>query len=242
MITLRTYETAFGHIQIAKRRRTGAVLYEQDGCFQSEADSQGVSLAAYVHAIFGLIQQSGARNILLIGCGGGTLATMLVRSGQNATVVDVNPASFVIAKIHFSMPKYVLCHVGDGKEFLHDNAKIFDAIVVDAYQEGQIPSHLQSVEFFILVRDRLSLRGALFINAHLGHAFDRRAKQIADRASQVFSKVRLLDSRGILERNAIIMAGHVDHLEPPQMLLPPEIGRAEITSELASLEFRRWDL
>ncbi|MCP5411434.1 MAG: fused MFS/spermidine synthase [Alphaproteobacteria bacterium] len=242
MITLDTYETEFGHIQIAKRRRTGAVLYEQDGCFQSEADSQGVSLASYIHAIFGLIQQSGARNILLIGCGGGTLATMLVRSGQNATVVDVNPASFVIAKIHFLMPDDVCCRVGDGKEFLRNNGKIFDAIVVDAYQGGLIPDHLQSVQFFNLVRDHLSLRGVLFINAHLGHAFDRRAKQIADRASQVFSKVRLLDSRGILERNAIIMAGHVDHLDPPQILLQPETGQAEIASELASLEFRRWDL
>lgn len=241
MITLGTYETNFGHIQIAKRRRTGAVLYEQDGCFQSEADSQGISLASYVHAIFGLIQQSGARNILLIGCGGGTLATMLVHSGQNATVVDVNPASFVIAKTHFSMPEDVSCHVGDGKDFLRDNPTPFDAIVIDAYQNGLIPNHLQSVEFFNLARDHLSFRGALFINAHLGHAFDRRAKQIADRASQVFPKVRLLDSRGILERNAIIMAGHVDRLEPPQMLLPPETGLAEIEAALVSLEFRRWD-
>jgi spermidine synthase len=241
MITLGIYETEFGHIQIAKQRRTGAVLYEQDGCSQSEADSQGVSLASYVHAIFGLIQQSGARNILLIGCGGGTMATMLVRSGQKATVVDVNPASFTIARTYFSMPKDVFCHVGDGKEFLHDTVQIFDAIVVDAYQGGQIPNHLQSVQFFNLVRDRLSLRGALFINSHLDHAFDRRAKHIADRVSQVFPNVRLLDSRGFRERNAIIMAGHINYLEPPQMLLPPEMGQAEIESELSSLEFRSWD-
>jgi spermidine synthase len=240
MITLDTIESEFGHIQIVKRRRTGSVFYEQDGCFQSEADSQGVSLASYIHAIFGLIQQIRAGKVLLIGCGGGTLATMLIRAGQSVAVVDVNPVSFTLAKKHFAMPAGVHCHVADGKAFLRGHVGIFDAIVIDAYQNGRIPEHLQSARFFSLARDHLSLQGALFVNAHLDHAFDRRAVQIAECMSNAFPRVRLLDSRKCLERNAIIMAGHVDHVDPPKLQLTPEVDGAVIERELMSLTFRPW--
>jgi spermidine synthase len=241
MITLDVIESEFGHIQVVKRRRTGSVFYEQDGCFQSEADSQGVSLAGYIHAIFGLIQQIRARKVLLIGCGGGTLATMLIRSGQKVSVVDVNPVSFTLAKKHFAMPAEVHCHVADGKAFLRGHVGIFDAIVIDAYQDGRIPSHLQSPRFFDLARNHLSLRGALFVNAHLDHAFDRRALHIAECMSDAFPRVRLLDSRRCLERNAIVMAGHVAHVEPPILLVTPQVDRAAIERELTSLSFRPWD-
>ena len=77
MITLETVETDFGTINVLKRRASGAITYEQGGFQQSEADNNGVSLASYIHAIFALILQSKAHKILLVGCGGGTLATML---------------------------------------------------------------------------------------------------------------------------------------------------------------------
>ena len=35
-----------------------------------------------------------AKNVLLLGCGGGNLATMRARSGKSVTIVDHNPVSF----------------------------------------------------------------------------------------------------------------------------------------------------
>lgn len=240
MITLAKVETEFGPIHIFKKRSTGAVSYEQDGCCQSEADSQGVSLASYIHAIYGLIQQTAGRNILLIGCGGGTLATLLVRAGHKVTVIDINPASFAIAKQYFAMPEQAHCEVADGKAFLREKAGIYDAIVIDAYQGAHIPLHLQSLAFYSLARDHLSLRGAIFVNVHLAHAFDRRVDRIAECMSTVFANVRLLDSPQLLDRNAIVMGGYVARTECPQLLVSPDVQPEIIAAELAALRFRSW--
>jgi spermidine synthase len=168
MIKIDTVETDFGTINVFKRRLTGAVTYEQGGCHQSEADGNGVSLASYIHAIFGLIYQSKAQKILLIGCGGGTLATMLSRLGKNVTVVDVNPASFALARQYFCLPKSVHCEVADGKSFLRTNMQVYDAVVIDAYQGHRIPTHLKSFAFYNLIRGRLSQRGVLLANVYAG--------------------------------------------------------------------------
>jgi spermidine synthase len=240
MIPLECVETNFGTIHVFKRRKNGAIIYEQRGCQQSEADNNGVSFASYIHAIFALIQQSKAQKILLIGCAGGTLATMLARANKNVTVIDVNPASFRLARQYFSLPNNVHCEIADGKSFLQSNVQIYDAIVIDAYHGGHIPAHLKSFRFYSLVRERLSQRGALFANIHVGHAFDRRVDRIAECMSMVFPDVRLLDSRAFTEHNAIVMAGSVKHLDAPKLLVPLAVDCQLIESELAVMKFRAW--
>jgi spermidine synthase len=240
MIPLERVETDFGTINVFKRRKNGAIIYEQGGCQQSEADNNGISLASYIHAIFALIQQLKANKILLIGCAGGTLATMLARANKSVTVIDVNPASFPLAKQYFSLPNSVHCKIADGKAFLRSNAQIYDAIVIDAYNGGRIPAHLKAFSFYSLVRERLSQRGALFANIHVGHAFDRRVDHIAECMSWVFSDVRLLDSTMFLAHNAIVMAGAVQHLDKPRLLVSPTVDCQSIESELTAMTFRAW--
>jgi spermidine synthase len=110
MILLEVIESEFGTINIVQKRDSGVVTYMQGGCCQSEADQNGVSLAAYIHALYGLLFQAKARKILLIGCGGGTLATMLSRACCKVTIVDVNPISFALARQYFDLPPTVECH------------------------------------------------------------------------------------------------------------------------------------
>lgn len=240
MIPLETVETDFGTINVFRRRSSGAITYEQGGCQQSEADNNGVSLASYIHAIFGLIQQSRAHKILLIGCAGGTLATMLARMDKNVTAIDVNPASFPLAKQYFSLPNSVRCKIADGKSFLRTDMQIYDAIVIDAYHGDRIPAHLKSIRFYSVVRERLSQRGALFANIHVKHAFDRRVVRIAECMSMVFSDVRLLDSATFLRHNAVLMAGAVKHLDLPKLVVPPAVDCQLVESELATMKFRAW--
>ena len=96
MITLTKTATEFGDITIAQSRVVASHIYWQGGWQQSEADRNGVSLAAYVHAIFGLLAQTSARATLMIGCGGGTLGTMLASAVHTVTVVDINPQSIAL--------------------------------------------------------------------------------------------------------------------------------------------------
>jgi spermidine synthase len=238
MIKLETIESEFGTITVLKKRSTDIVSYQQGGFCQSEADRNGVSLAAYIHAIFGLIIQKKARNVLVIGCAGGTLATMLANAGCKVTVIDVNPDSFVLAKRYFALPDTVECHVKDGKSFLYSDTQRYDAIVLDAFHGHHIPAHLKSVSFYYLVADRLTQRGALFANIHVQHDFDIHADRIAGTLSRVFHDVRLLDSEGLPSRNAIVMAGAVSNLIAPKLLLLPQADHAAIEAELATLKFR----
>ena len=50
------------------------------------------------------LMQAGVRDVLMIGCGGGTLATMLARSHVAVTVVDLHKLSFEIARKYFHLP------------------------------------------------------------------------------------------------------------------------------------------
>ena len=238
MIKLEIVESDFGTVTILKRKLTGSILYEQGDFCQSEADSNGISLASYIHAIFGLISQTEARKILLLGCGGGTLATMLERMGCAVTMIDVNAASFSLAKQHFYLPDSIVCQVSDAKSFLLSDTHSYDAIIHDAFQGDRIPVHLRSLRFFCLVRDRLARRGTFFVNVHVKNNFDDYADGIADGMKNVFSDVRLLDLVGVGERNAIVMAGAVSNLHPPNIILSPTVDRNMIEAELAAMAFR----
>lgn len=238
MIVLDVIELALGTIEVLQRRLSGSLLYRQGGVCQSEADPDGASLASYVHAIHGLILQSNIRNVLVIGCGGGTLATMLVKSGLEVALIDIDPTSFVIARKYFKLPVTVECHVSDGKSFLRRSRSSYDAIVIDAYHGDRAPTHLESRTFFDLARQRLSAGGAVFANVHLENDFDRRADKVAICMGSVWNDVRILDSEGATDRNAIVMGGAVRQLRPPNVAIQPAIDARLIEQELLSMKFR----
>lgn len=240
MIRVDEHHSPLGTITIFRRRSTGSLLYKQGGCCQSEADRNGISMASYIHAIFGLILQTEAQDILLIGCGGGTLGTMLARRNLSVTAVDVNPAAFAFARQYFDLPDSVSCEVADGYEFLLSNGGRYDAIILDAYQGDHIPAHLQSSDFFELIHSRLKQHGAVFANVHVVHDHDSSARKIADRMASLWSDVRLLDSPGWLNRNVIAMAGCVSVLTKPTLLEVPEVDADEIGEELSTMDFRDW--
>jgi len=241
MIPIARLDSEFGEIEILEYRARKLFYYVQGGCFQTEADRNGIGLAPYVHAIFGLLMQSKARDVLMIGCGGGSLGTMLVKAGVQVTVVDKNPVAFEIARSYFCLPAAVSCHVADGKEFLLDTHRRYDAIVLDAYDGDRIPAHLQTSEFFDLVRLRLDgFSGCFVSNVHALHDLDRAPDRYAATARCTWRDVRLLDTRGVIGRNALVVAGNVRNLRQPSLKMPPLLDRREITSALANMEFRPW--
>jgi len=238
MITLAKRSTAFGDITILQRRARGSHIYCHEDWFQSEADRNGVSLAAYVHALFGLLAQPPAHDVLMIGCGGGTLGTMLTKAGRRVTIVDINPESIALAQQYFCLPAQVTCHVEDGASFLQRHQRLFDAIVIDAFTDDRVPQHLCSMEFFKLVRERLTPSGCVFLNVLLHHGSDLSADVIAGSMADAAFKVRVLESPGPRERNAIVMGGAVAGLHAPTLLARPEVAEDEIMAQLERMHFR----
>jgi spermidine synthase len=237
-LILERVESPFGEITIAQITRTGALVYAQGGCHQSESDGRGVSLSSYIHALFSLVQQAGAERILMIGCGGGALATMLSAIHKKLTIVDINPASSYIARRYFGVPDSIPFHVADGATWLAETDMLFDAIILDAYQGGDIPAHLADAEFFRSVAVHLSGKGVLVANVFLADDHDLTLRRIVSEVKAAFENVCVLDEPGARERNAILMAGHVRGLKLPWMTMKPRSGEEDIRADLNRLSFQ----
>jgi len=218
---------------------TGGVSLWQEKHNQSAADRDGVSLADYIHAIYGMLVQARARRVLMIGCGGGTLASMLHRIGVEVVVAEIDARSLEIAHIYFSMPRAVETHVGDGLALLLKEKRRFDGIVLDAFDGKGIPPHLVTERFFRAARARMRDRGAVFLmNLIAKDDDDRVADGIALRMRKTWRNVRIADSVGWIDRNAVIAAGAVRKLRRPPLLVRPARGAAKLERDLKAMSFR----
>ena len=223
---------------IEQNNATGAVTYWQDGAQQSDADADGVSLAEYNHVMYGLLRQAHAQRVLMIGLGGGTLATMLHKSGAEVVAVEIDPAIVELARAYFAMPDDVEIHVGDGARFLARETRKFDAIVLDAYSGAEMPEHMTTPAFFKRVKARLRPGGIVLLNLIVGDDGDPLPHVIGEHMRAAWRNVRLLDRPGWLERNAILMAGRVNGLKRPRMMMKPKRRAKSIAAALRTMRFR----
>ncbi len=224
---------------IEQNNATGRVSYLQTDTSQSVADSKGISLAEYIHAMYFCLRRARARDVLMIGCGGGTLATMLSHAKVRVTVVDNDAASFAIARRYFRLPDAVRCRVADGRAFLRRHARRYDAIVLDAYADNALPRHFATAGFFALAKARLKARKGLFlVNLLAADDADRGPDRIARLMAKAWGEARLLDAMGWDDRNAIGLAGAAAALPRPRLLLRPQRCARKIAAGLRTLEFR----
>ena len=84
--------------------------------------------------------------------------------------------------------------IDDARLFLRRSREAFDWILLDAFdRDAQIPVHLTTREFFVLLRDRLSEGGVMLTNLHQGTRFFA-SEVLTIRA--VFPEVALLSVEG----------------------------------------------
>lgn len=238
MITLARRQTDFGDTRVVACRRTGSIFYYHGHICQSEADRNGVSLAPYIHAIYDLLLQHEAQHILMIGCGGGTLGTMLARSGRSVVIVDNDPHAIMVAKRYFALPFEVTCHIADGRTFLEQNETQFDAVVIDAFIGDRIPEHLCSRDFFRLIRESLRKSGSVFLNCLTAHDLDFRADHLAHALCLSGFRARILSTQGRVEQNSVVIGGAIDELRLPSIHLTPEVEADELMQDLKRMTFR----
>jgi spermidine synthase len=221
---LKQFKTDFGTISVMRSKRDGAMAYYQNGCFHSQANAKGISICVYVHVIHEIIRQAHARNILIIGCAGGTLATMLRHLNCKVTVVDINPMAFAIARRYFRLPDDVRCVRRDGLAYLRTTKKYYDAIVIDVFDShNAVPRKFMTEVFFHRVENILSASGIMVMNIMTANDKDLRADIIGRNAQSVGMDVTLFDWPGQKDRNTLIVGGAHQHLPIPSGKEPPWI-------------------
>jgi spermidine synthase len=196
------YQGRNGEIEIVESSSDGTRIYFEAGVRQSQATSDGESVFTYVKLMDELLWRSA--NILVLGCGGGNLATRLARLGKKLTVVDNNPISFVIAQKFFGLPDHLNCMVADFRKFVFDDHALYDAIAIDVGGPGFRFNDEFDQQTCDAIRTRLGPGGRIVMNVMVANDIDPVADRIAARLAGDDLRVWIADEQGIEDRNAII--------------------------------------
>jgi SAM-dependent methyltransferase len=202
MLLLGRFQGKNGQIDVVECLRDGTRVYFEEGVRQSQATPNGESVFTYVKIMETFLDP--AANVLILGCGGGNLATRLTRLGKHATVVDINPLSFAIARRFFGLPSDVACITSDFRSYIRDCRSTYDAIAIDVGG----PGFSFATEFdewtCDAIRSRLTPAGRVVMNVLVSHDIDPQADRIAARLSGQELHPWIVDEPGVEDRNAII--------------------------------------
>lgn len=205
MQLLASHPGQYGEIAIMEEVDTGFRWYLEGTAFQSYAGAGGDSRFAYVHLMAALL--GSARRVLVLGCGGGTLATMLDQRGVDVLVVDRNPMSFDLARRYFWMPESVRCIAADFRDYLRDRPDAVDAIAIDVGTDSFDFCREFDPATCGLIRRALPSGGAIVLNLILAHDLDPSADILASRLAEGSTLAWIADQTGVTKRNAVLAVG-----------------------------------
>ncbi len=196
------FQGMLGEITLLESEITGDRVYLEGEIFQSESSPTGMSRFPYVRMFENFLEP--AQSVLLLGCGGGNLATMLTRTGKKVVVVDCNPESFEIARNYFGMPAEVVCVTADFRDYLAICRDTFDAIGIDVGG----PGFAYETQFDEATCDALLARirpgGRAVLNILVGGDFDGAPDVIGSKLSNHGFQAWILDQPGGPNRNLVI--------------------------------------
>jgi len=120
--------------------------------------------------LIGPIIAEPARDVLVLGMGGGTSVKQLLHFFPgigHIDAVDIDPEVVRLADEYFDVKpsKRLSIHVADARVYLSQTDKKYDFIEVDLFHQGPyIPFYVATKEFFELVRSRLKDGGVMIYN------------------------------------------------------------------------------
>jgi spermidine synthase len=196
------YQGRNGQIEIVECSWDGTRVYFEEGVRQSQATPGGESVFTYVKIMDELLSRS--EHILVLGCGGGNLATRLWRLGKKLTIVDINPISFVLAHRYFDLPDDLPCIVSDFRKFVFDDRAYYDAIAIDVGGPGFRFAEEFDQESCDAIRARLAPGGRIVMNVLVSNDIDPIPDRIAARLAGEELRTWIVDEQFIVDRNAVI--------------------------------------
>lgn len=236
MLTLEKSLGPSGETEIIEFLRDGSRLYLEEGVRQSQATAEGESAFSYIRIMECLLLP--AAEVLVLGCGGGTLATSLTRHGKRVTVVDVNPTSFALARRYFGLPSKVTCVTSDFRSFVRQCGDRFDGIAVDVGGPGFSFRNSFDELTCALIRSRLAGGGRIVMNMLVAHDLDGLPDTIAHRLCGQNLNPWIVDEPSVRHRNAVIAC--VPEKVPP--FQKPLVGADHGASLAASRNRSRSDV
>ena len=157
----------FGLLQVIEDT-SGHRLYLNDYLTQNTYDTNTQwSTSMFTYMLHGLakVYTTNIEDVLCIGMGIGIVPMEFVREGARVDVAEINPDVVPLARDYFGLkPELLNLALTDGRYFLNQTKKQYDAVILDAFLGDSSPSHLMSREAFASMRRVLRSEGVLVIN------------------------------------------------------------------------------
>jgi spermidine synthase len=136
------------------------------------------------------------RSLAVVGLAAGTAAAQYTKIYGAIPIegYEIDPVILEVGREYFDMTEPNLDALAvDGRWGLAHSLRSFSVIAVDAYRPPYIPPHLTTVEFFQIVRDRLSADGVVTINVARLPDDRRLIEGLAATLGEVFPSVYVTD-------------------------------------------------
>ncbi|MCM1086816.1 MAG: fused MFS/spermidine synthase [Muribaculaceae bacterium] len=222
-------ESIYNYLQV--KETPDSVILSTNVLFgvQSIMKKEGGATGMYYDYAMAAPLMAGASDgdILILGMGTGTYARQCQRYYEGAFVegVEIDQKITDLSGTYFDLPSSVPVTTYDGRSFLAADKKLYDVIMVDAYQDITIPFQMSSVEFFTLVKEHLKENGVMVVNMNM-HS-DREGninEYLSDTIAAVFENVYTVDVSGSTNRELFATQNE-------DMLAEFEAGRSEVADE-----------
>jgi spermidine synthase len=147
------------------------------------------------------------RSALVIGLGGGSLASFLHHAypEMKIDVVDIDPVVVEAARSHFGFKEdaRLKAHVADGRQFIEQSKDRYDIVFLDGFGADSVPDHLTTREFITAVRNRLAPGGLVASNLW-GRDANRKYDSMVKTYRSLFPNIQIVDVVG--SGNKILLA------------------------------------
>ncbi len=138
------------------------------------------------------------KSILIFGFGAGSVAWILQKENSckgHITGVEIDEGVIALAKEHFRLDdlENLNLHTGDAAEFLSEETKQYDLIVVDLFLDHRTPEEFLRPDFLKNLHEHLQSQGIVLFN-YLLYDFEAKEKvvEFEKMFREVFQQVRLL--------------------------------------------------
>lgn len=182
-----------------------AALRRVPTTYYGEGSGAGVALRLHPRRSIGVPLSVG-----VVGLGAGTLAAYCEK-GDAFRLYEINPAVIALARSHFSYladcPGEVAVVEGDARLALEEEMKSrpdehFDVLLIDAFTDDAIPTHLLTQEVFALYRQRVeSSHGILAV--HVSNKHLELAPLVGALAREAGWEAILVEAPGAPERGEV---------------------------------------
>jgi len=234
----------FGTVKVLKSAPIDAEgrfvrVYFQDGLIQNRMLSDGQSYSFYTYALeaLALTYRPEMTSALALGLGAGVVPARLAQRGVAVTAVEIDPASFTVARRFFGLAtSNVKAVQADARTYLRDCAGSYDTIIVDLFHGDGTPDYLVTRDFFADLRACVAQGGVVVFNTFADLQFPIGYAHLLATLRAEFPYVVMYrpEEHGARHQNSFLVASLAPLVSKPASLrsVPPQYT-AELNEMLA---------